>query len=198
MQISTLIKMADNLVFPSRSDRSRFRYSPDNTVPKPTDLPELVWESFWRLRQARANQPETSATAESQLRSWVGTSCLDWQTRNHLAAALTKGLPSTSDSQERETLELLLALCRGWNDAEVRITRKSLRPLRKEDLWQFKVTELKALAGQLLRRGIGDRGVMRRLAIYTGSGVWKETAVNGIWEALNPPSATAEAELPPK
>lgn len=164
----------------------------DGKVPSPSVLPALVRESFRRHREAKADQSETKTTAEGHLEAFVATGCLDWQTLNHLRDHLEKTLPLATDPEQLASLARLAAACKGWIEIEISNTRealKLLKPWTYGELDKLRVGQLKKVARELWRRGIVDPKFpmeMRRLAIYTGSGVWKCEAIQGILEALNP------------
>lgn len=177
----------------------RFPIPWDKDVPVPSRLPSLIEQSLRRHRTQAAgssvDQPE--CVTEEELRSWIASSSLDWAMRNHLVDHLQKTLPLASSPEQKAVLEQLAKNCKGWNEAELRKTKVSLKPLTPQDLWSLKVRELKVLARELYFRGIKDPAepyLMRKLAIYTGSGVHKEQAIQGIWNALNNGSSSVDSE----
>lgn len=174
--------MTTNSHFSDPPDRFWILGNLNLNVPDPTRLPDLVRVSLQRHLRSEPNQLNASTVA---LEAWVATSCFGWEMRNHLIDVFPKLLPLV-DSQQRESLELLLAMCHGWNEAEVRNTRKSLKLHDKYELSKMSVRHLKALAEDLWRRGIGDPAEMYRLKTYAGSGVLKYEVIEGIWKALNP------------
>jgi hypothetical protein len=140
------------------------------------------------LQQAADSSVDPSERqTEEELRSWIASSSFNWSMRNHLIDHLQKTLPLASSPEQRSALEQLLKQCQGWSEAELRRTKASLRPLTESDLWRLRVWELKALASELWSRGINGPHPrrMRKLAIYTGAGVRKAQAVEGLWAALN-------------
>ncbi len=141
----------------------------------------------YRGQAADASVNQSECPTRDELRSWIASSSFDWMMRNYLIDHLQKTLPLASSPEQQGALEKLLKQCQGWNEAELRLTKTALKPLDKEDLWRLTVRDLKVLANELRRRGITDPSnprLMRRLAIYTGSGVLKYQAVEGIWAAL--------------
>jgi hypothetical protein len=183
--------MTTSYPFPHRHEPYWHVYNRDLNVPDAKRLPGLIRECLRRHLKAEPNHDEVHTAA---LEAWLATSCFSWNMRNHLLDTLPKLLP-LADAAQRESLELLLKNCHAWNVAEVRPIRDSTRPRDKYELSQMTVRELKALANRLLAYGIGDPREMRRLAIYTGSGVLKYQAIEGIWKALNP-TVPAQAEPP--